>query len=276
MGLIDIKGQRFGKLVALEYVGNEKWKTICDCGREYIVNGQLLRKGITTHCGCNRPKREGKPKRDLTGQKYGRLTFLSYVGYTKWLVKCDCGTIKECKSQSILSGKTISCGCYHREVLRKFVPPNKRHGMTDSPEYNIWSMMKNRCKNPNCNRRLIYLDKGITVCDRWRDSFENFYADMGPRPSPSHSIDRIDNSKGYSPENCRWAIPKEQSNNQTSNVIIEHNGEKKTLAQWCDFYKVDYKLAHSRLHRGFSFDEIFYSGKISNRGRKTMKIPKLD
>ena len=206
------------------------------------------------------------------------MTFLSYVGHAKWLVKCDCGTIKECKSESILAGKTISCGCYHREVCTGRSPVNKKHGMSHTAIFNIWSMMKNRCTNPNSNRRKFYKDKGIRVCERWLgdNGFENFLEDMGPRPSPNHSIDRIDCNKGYYPENCRWATHKEQSNNQTSNVVIEHNGEKKTLAQWCDFYKINYKLAHSRLRNGFSFDEIFYNGKISNRGRKTMKIPKLD
>ena len=274
MGLIDIAGQRFGKLVALEYVGKERWRTICDCGNEYIVYGQSLRKGLTTHCGCSKSKRLGKPKRDLTGQKYGRLTFVSYAGKSKWVVKCDCGTIKTIQSYDVLKGLVVSCGCYHHEIMKGRVPVNRTHGLAHTPIFNIWAMMKNRCTNPNCNRHQYYKDKGIKVCDRWlgENGFENFVHDMGERPSPEHSLDRIDNNGDYCPENCRWATYKEQSNNQTSNVILEHNGEKKTLAQWCDFYDFDYKLAHARLRRGFAFEEIFYKGKFPNRGRKTIKI----
>lgn len=273
MGLIDITGQRFGKLVVLEYLGKEKWRTICDCGNEKVVYSQLLRKGITTHCGCSRPKRVGKPKQDLTGQKYGRLTFISYAGKSKWVVRCDCGTIKTIKSYEVLKGIVVSCGCYHHEMMKERVPVNRTHGLAHTPIFNIWSMMKNRCTNPNCNRHQYYKDKGIKVCDRWlgANGFENFVHDMGERPSPKHSLDRIDNNGDYCPENCRWATYKEQSNNQTSNVILEHNGEKKTLAQWCDVYSFDYKLAHRRLHRGFEFEEIFYKGKFPNTGRKTIK-----
>lgn len=207
---------------------------------------------------------------DITGQKFGRLTAIRYVGKGKWLFKCDCGKEHITRGSVVRNGLVVSCGCYHREIIKNIVPYNKTHGMGKSPEYNIWSMMKNRCTNPKCNRHQYYLDKGIRVCDRWlgEHGFENFVADMGMRPSPKHSIDRIDPNGDYCPENCRWATPKEQSNNQTSNVVIEHNGEKKTLAQWCEFYDFPYKLAHSRLKRGFSFEEIFTKGAFSNKGRE--------
>lgn len=167
MGLIDITGQRFGKLVALEYVGKERWRTICDCGNEYVVYERSLRNGLTTHCGCSKSKRLGKPKQDLTGQKYGRLTFVSYAGKSKWVVRCDCGTIKTMKSYDVLKGLVISCGCYHHEIMKGRVPVNRTHGLAHTPIFNIWAMMKNRCTNPNCNRHQYYKDKGIKVCDRW-------------------------------------------------------------------------------------------------------------
>jgi hypothetical protein len=108
--------------------------------------------------------------------------------------------------------------------------------MRNTPEFNIWSMMKNRCTNPNCNRHQFYKDKGIKVCDRWLgpDGFIHFIEDMGRRPGPKYSIDRIDNDGDYCPENCRWATDKEQANNHSNDFIVEYNGREQTLALWCD------------------------------------------
>lgn len=109
-----------------------------------------------------------------------------------------------------------------------------KHGKCRSKIYNVWAKMIARCTNPNSNRYENYAGRGITVCDSWLESFENFYADMGDRPTPKHSIERINNDKGYSPDNCRWATNKEQANNKTTNVFITYLGTKKTIAQWCD------------------------------------------
>ena len=100
------------------------------------------------------------------------------------------------------------------------------HGMTKTPEYRVWAEMKGRCSNPRNKSYHNYGARGIFVCREWIDSFEKFITDMGRRPSKNHSIDRIDNSKGYSPSNCKWVTRKEQSNNQRSNVMISFMGER--------------------------------------------------
>lgn len=105
----------------------------------------------------------------------------------------------------------------------------RSHGMTDTPEYVSWMRMRRRCDGSE--NREHYFDRGIKVCARWVDSFENFYADMGPRPSPRHSVDRINNDGNYEPGNCRWALPVIQANNRSSNRLVEFKGDTLSLRQ---------------------------------------------
>lgn len=110
--------------------------------------------------------------------------------------------------------------------------------------------MRERCNNPKNSSYTRYGEAGITVCDEWKDSFINFYTDMGLKPSPAHTIDRIDGTKGYYRENCRWATKKEQANNLSSNVLIEHLGRNQTLSQWSDELGFDFNLIKSRMRDG--------------------------
>jgi hypothetical protein len=152
----------------------------------------------------------GKIK-DISGLRFGKLHVVKMLEHNKyhkvvWECKCDCGNIKEVVTSQLTSLKTKSCGC-----LRGAKPT---HGMKKAPEYRIWQAMKTRCLNPNAINYKHYGGRGITICDRWLHSFNNFYADMGPRPSPKHSVDRKKNDKGYLPENCHWATQKEQCRNK--------------------------------------------------------------
>jgi len=128
----------------------------------------------------------------------------------------------------------------------------EKHGMSRTPEHNSWSHMKARCFNPNHKRYADWGGRGITVCDRWKNSFENFFADMGLKPTSKHSIDRIDNDGDYCPENCKWSTKAEQNNNQRTNRLITINFETLTIAQWTKKKGFPLHVISTRLIRGWS------------------------
>ena len=198
---------------------------------------------------------------DLAGHKYGLLTVVAYEGATNgpkperlWSCACDCGNTKIVRQNNLRSGHTQSCGCHMRNQTRK---ANLKHGMVNTSTYTIWCLMKARCYQPSNISYGNYGAKGITVCDRWKDSFENFLADMGERPSKKHSIDRIDNLKGYSPDNCRWATSSEQNRNYSKNVVIEYKGRSQCLADWADELGIERATLGRRLRAGWSVDHAF-------------------
>lgn len=154
--------------------------------------------------------------KNLTNQRFGRLIVVkkdqnTTNRQTTWLCRCDCGAEKRVQGSNLIHGQTKSCGCLRKEAtkLRSTI-----HGLCNTIEYEIWCGMIQRCYNPNSGGYDYYGRRGITICDRWRDNFINFLADMGARPSSKHSIDRIDNDGNYEPSNCKWATKKEQRLNQ--------------------------------------------------------------
>lgn len=158
----------------------------------------------------------GRHFKDLSGQKYGRLTVLGPFdiinGRMNFLCECECGTIIMTSGDKLKSGNTKSCGCLRREVTGNRA---RKHGMKNTRLNRIWRSMNYRCNNPNHKDHSVYYDRGITVCDEWKNDFKAFYdwaISNGYRDDLS--IDRIDNDKGYSPDNCRWATAKEQRENQ--------------------------------------------------------------
>jgi len=172
---------------------------------------------------------------DLTGQRFNRLIALrqtskSNSGKLKWLCQCDCGNTVEAISSNLKGGQTNSCGCYHKEQTSK---AKQTHGQSKTPDYKIWKTMTQRCFNSKQAMYKHYGGKGILVCDKWL-TFENFIADMGPRPSTKHSIERRNNDGNYEPSNCYWTTSKEQANNRSTNCLVTYQGDTKTLTQWCE------------------------------------------
>lgn len=167
---------------------------------------------------------------DLTGYKFNRLLVVEFAGVKSkrvyWKCRCDCGKDVIVRSWSLKSGNTKSCGCLVSEGN------NKTHGMSLKAEYGVWLSMRNRCYNPSVKGYINYGGRGITVCPEWRDSFDQFYKDMGKKPTPKHSIDRINNDGNYEPGNCRWATHRDQCNNRRGNISLKYNGKTQTPAQW--------------------------------------------
>lgn len=177
---------------------------------------------------------------DLVGKVFGKLTVKAFSERTSnrryyWICKCECGTLRAYRQDHLRSGLSRSCGCLIREVL---AARNYRHGEasseTKTPEYRSWASAINRCHNPKNKAFARYGARGIYVCDRWRNSFTSFLADMGRRAEPSLSLDRINNDGPYSPNNCRWATDKQQCQNRRPRRKATNktsNGEEKITRQ---------------------------------------------
>jgi hypothetical protein len=190
---------------------------------------------------------------DITSQKFGKLTVVSRAantptGQARWNCLCDCGNSHVVTSQVIRSKISQSCGCLNLEVLSK---RKRTHGHTagsTSPTFHSWSGMIARCTNPTNTHYYLYGGRGITVCEKWK-TFSNFLQDMGVKPT-GLSLDRIDNSLPYSPENCRWATVKEQARNKRNNKFITHMGMTKCVSEWAEYLNIKQSSLNWRLQQG--------------------------
>lgn len=186
---------------------------------------------------------------DLTGQRFNQWTVLGFshiVGTAyHWNCRCDCGKEKAVNSQSLKSGDSRSCGC-HRDRLAS--ARALKHGLTNTPEHATWRSMRSRCTDSKVPNFKDYGGRGISVCERW-DSFENFLADMGPRPSNKHSIDRKDNNGNYEPGNCRWATRQEQAENKRSSIMVRLLGREQTVIAWCREFAIKHSSVYGYIKR---------------------------
>ena len=190
--------------------------------------------------------------RDITGRRYGRLIALRPTEQrldkaVVWECRCDCGNVCFRSQRNLHSRRTTSCGCKRAEFLSGGKPT---HRMSNTSTYAIWAGIKRRCLNARTPSFQGYGAKGITICERWRDSFEAFLDDMGTRPS-GMQIDRIDYRGPYAPGNCRWVTPMQQQNNRSSNHRIRIGEQTGTLSEWARAHNLRPLTALERIRRGW-------------------------
>lgn len=189
---------------------------------------------------------------DLTGMRFGRLVVQSFAGERKndrvWLCLCDCSNQKLAGGRVLRRGLTKSCGCLVTDTSKRLFTT---HGLSKSPEYRAWRSMFDRCASKTEPSWSVYGSRGIVVCERWR-KFENFIADMGPKPTVSHEVDRINGNGNYEPSNCRWVTPKQQNRNTRHNRRITFNGLTMCATEWAEHLGLPSNLVSSRLNNGWS------------------------
>lgn len=195
-------------------------------------------------------------KTTLVGKRFGELTVLEWKGVknkTKhmWECRCDCGNLTTVREDMLKSGHTKTCGGH-----------TAASGMYRSSEYAIWQSAKQRCENPNVDGYKYYGGRGIKMCERWRESFLNFYEDMGPRPSEHHSIERKNRDGDYEPDNCIWADRIAQANNKSTNVNLTYQGKTQTVAQWARELNMRYQTIQDRLAKNLPIEEVLSTRRL--------------
>lgn len=247
MKRFDLTGKTFGYLTVTSYSHSEKtpygsscaiWNCHCKCGKTIQVKSDLLRNGKTKSCGCLR--HEVKPREDLSGKKFGRLTVIKLHGRNAsqkitWDCKCECGKMTVVIGAELKKGTTKSCGCYKTDKAKS----RAKHGLSNSRLRSKWRFMIQRCENPKSVSYKNYGGRGIKVCDEWHDlntfakwAFENGYQEVNNKHE--YTIDRIDVNGNYEPSNCRFVNMKKQCRNKRYNHLITYNSETKTLAEWSE------------------------------------------
>ncbi len=265
---VDLKsyiGKKFGMLEIVDFpplvTGKQRKASCrCECGKTKEVRWASVRDGSIKSCGCLISKmrigvKKPKTASDLADKKFGCLTAIKqeYMerGAWHWSFICDCGNTIIRRGALVKAGGISSCGCAKKNC------GNYTHRMSKSHEYNSWCAMKDRCFNSNNKRYADYGGRGIAVCDKWVNSFENFFADMGERPEPkeNYSLDRIDNSLGYSPENCKWSTREEQMMNRRNTVYLtlfyESTLQTKTIKEWSEVTGISASVIIARKRRGW-------------------------
>lgn len=259
-------GDSFGQWTIVEQDLNcskvyRKWICRCTCGVIRSVIESNLKRGLSKGCGCTSPRSFV----DLHGRKFGRLlvkSISSSRGGLIWRCICDCGNEKDIPSRSLLHDSASSCGCLRNDRIRE---SNSTHSMSNSKEYKVWCAMKTRCTNPNRDNYKYYGGRGIKVCKEWLESFETFYKDMGPCPSPEHTIERDDVDADYSPGNCKWVHLKEQAFNKRNSIKVVYKDNEISLSKLVRDLGLDYDLMYVRISNGWSVEDAIEKPKRHSR-----------
>lgn len=199
---------------------------------------------------------------DLTGKKFNKLTVLmrdfSKTGKAYWICQCDCGNKVSVRADLLKTGNTKACGCMAKKH-------NQARQGNHSRLYNIYNDMKKRCYNPKNKSYKWYGAIGISICDEWlgENGFINFYNwSLSNGYNEKYTLDRIDSSKNYSPQNCRWVEWSTQANNKKNNIIIVYNGEKDSLANWCRRLNLNYSKVRQRMYHGKPFEVAIVGAEL--------------
>lgn len=210
--------------------------------------------GMSTHANARMIFQDGRKFLDRSNVRYGRLVAdrLAYFNsrdQAYWHCRCDCGNSATVFGGNLTSGQSRSCGCMALEGN------NFRHGQAKTrahtKEYDCWVSMKSRVLNPKNKRFMSYGGRGIHICERWLESFENFFADMGAKPSAKHTIHRVDNNGNYEPKNCIWAT-KEQWWARSDSRMLEFRGQTKCVAEWAEVLSTSARNIYNRLKLGWT------------------------
>lgn len=188
--------------------------------------------------------------RSIISERFGRLVVQKLLGKKGsayiYQTLCDCGKQSEVRRANLLSNITKSCGCLQAEVR---AASHTTHGLRKHTLYKVYAQMLQRCSNPNNRQFADYGGRGIKVCDRWKQGFHLFLEDMGERPTAKHQLDRIDNSLEYSPENCKWSTPAENSSNRRNTLRISIAGKEQTLREISEKFGVSYSVIRHTFYR---------------------------
>ncbi len=211
-------------------------------------------------------------KNDLTGRRFCKLVALNSIydrerKLTLWECKCDCGNICLVRQNRLVHGRTRSCGCLRKDSN---IQNKTTHGMSKTSLYNAWNSMKRRCYCVTDHNFKRYGERGIIVCDEWKNSFENFknWA-LSNGYKKGLSLDRIDNDGNYSPNNCRWVTTRVQNNNRGVSINITYNGKTQNLSEWCKELNIPYMRLYQRIVRyGFSFEEAITEPTHKRSGKQ--------
>ena len=204
--------------------------------------------------------------RDITGLTSGYLLAISYAGSngrrSLWNVKCNaCGKMVVLPASELQKGRLKSCGCMRYRIISE---KNTNHGMSGKPIWNVWHSMKQRCENPKAQAWNNYGGRGISVCQRWSESFEAFYQDMAPGYSPGLTLDRIDVNGNYEPGNCRWATYQEQARNTRKSRIIDTPWGRMTVIEASERSGIGETTLLYRLDHGITGDSLFVKPDFRN------------